>query len=137
MNDHDTLRHDIAWQTGVSGVQRLLRVLQLSGGLKALRVKSCAMDLMNLQIKIFIESFSSAPEGISIVAVVGIPAIGFLLRDSLFPNHGTMTGGVKKLCAASLTPSSFLAFSGSGGSGCGSPVNPFPSQAWQVTRFSP
>jgi hypothetical protein len=63
LNDHDTLRHDIAWQTAVGCLNTLASTPTL-WRFENLAVKRLCMALMNLQIEIFIESFKSPPKKI-------------------------------------------------------------------------
>ena len=63
LNDHDTLRHDIAWQTAAGWTDTLASSPTLRR-LEQLADKKLCMTIMKLQIELFIESFESAPEEI-------------------------------------------------------------------------
>ena len=61
LNDHDTLRHDIAWQTAAGRSDTLASTPTL-WRFENLADKRLCMALMKLQIEMFVESFESAPE---------------------------------------------------------------------------
>ena len=63
LNDHHTLRHDIAWQTAADRVDNLASVPTLHRFEKQ-SVRQMSMELMNLMIDVFIESFHNTPEEI-------------------------------------------------------------------------
>ena len=63
LNDHHTLRHDIAWQTAANRVDDLASVPTLHRFEKQ-SVRQMSMELMDLMIDIFIESYEQRPEEI-------------------------------------------------------------------------
>jgi hypothetical protein len=60
LNDHHTLRHDIAWQTAACKVDKLASVPTLHRFEKQ-SIRQMTKELMDLMIDIFIESFSCNP----------------------------------------------------------------------------
>jgi hypothetical protein len=63
LNDHHELRHDIAWQTAAGKVEDLASVPTLCR-FENSSVREMSMELMNLMIDVFIESFKNVPEEI-------------------------------------------------------------------------
>ena len=63
LNDHHTLRHDIAWQTAADRVDDLASVPTLHR-FENNSVRKMSMELMNLMLDVFIESFYKKPKEI-------------------------------------------------------------------------
>lgn len=63
LNDHHELRHDIAWQTAADRLDNLASVPTLCR-FENSSVREMSMELMNLMIDVFIESFDDVPSEI-------------------------------------------------------------------------
>lgn len=60
LNDHDELRHDIAWQTAAGEVKELASSPTLCR-FESMSDRKMCMELLNLMVDVFMESFDSAP----------------------------------------------------------------------------
>ena len=62
LNDHDALRHDIAWQTAAGKTEKLAGSSTLCRFENATSIRKACLAMMEVMVDVFIESFDGPPE---------------------------------------------------------------------------